>query len=248
MAETETTTAALVGATGGAGTTRTTVELALALAADGREVAVLDAAFATQGLSDYLQGALDPDLTALLTDEREAALSTGLVAFPSAEDLAGRAGAAPVRAPFERLARAKRPEAARALADRVDEAATAHDHVLLDVPPVAANQAVAAVEAAERVALLFPAGDRGVDAGRRLTDRLADLGASPDARVITRGDGGDVGTADAALSLPADAREPGDAPTFTGSGTYATGVEDVAAAALGVDLSLDRDGLLSSLR
>jgi cellulose biosynthesis protein BcsQ len=243
--ETETTTAALVGATGGAGTTRTTVELALALAADGRDVAVLDAAFATQGLSDYLPGALDPDLTALVTDERGAALSAGLVAFPSTDDLPGRAVAAPVRAPFERFARAKRAEAARALADRVDEAAAAHDHVLLDVPPVASNQAVAAVESADRVALLSPTGERGSDAGRRLADRLADLGAPPDARVVT-GTDDDVDAADATLSLPSNAREPGDAPAVVEGGAYASGVEDVADAALGVDLSLGDDGLLSS--
>lgn len=52
------TTIALVGATGGAGTTRLSLELAAALATDGRDVAVLDAAFATQGLSDYVSGTL----------------------------------------------------------------------------------------------------------------------------------------------------------------------------------------------
>ncbi|OYR95948.1 cell division inhibitor, partial [Halorubrum sp. E3] len=43
------TTLALVGATGGAGTTRTAVELAALGARDGRDVAVVDAAFTTQG-------------------------------------------------------------------------------------------------------------------------------------------------------------------------------------------------------
>lgn len=61
-------TAALVGAVGGAGTTRLAVEVGALLAADGDAVAVLDAAFATQGLGDYLDGRLDPDLTALVTD------------------------------------------------------------------------------------------------------------------------------------------------------------------------------------
>ncbi|SEO55941.1 hypothetical protein SAMN04487948_103228 [Halogranum amylolyticum] len=48
------TTTALVGATGGAGVTRTAVELAATLARDGRDVAVLDAAYATEGLSSTL--------------------------------------------------------------------------------------------------------------------------------------------------------------------------------------------------
>ena len=69
------TTLALVGATGGAGTTRTAVELAAMGARDGDDVAVVDAAFTTQGLSEYVAGRIDPDLTALLTDDPDAALS-----------------------------------------------------------------------------------------------------------------------------------------------------------------------------
>jgi Flp pilus assembly CpaE family ATPase len=46
---TDATTAALVGATGGAGTTRLTLETADLLAREGHAVAVFDAAFATQG-------------------------------------------------------------------------------------------------------------------------------------------------------------------------------------------------------
>lgn len=72
------TTIALVGATGGAGTTRLSLELAAALATDGRDVAVLDAAFATQGLSDYVSGTLDPDATALVTDAADVPLESGL--------------------------------------------------------------------------------------------------------------------------------------------------------------------------
>ncbi|WEL28362.1 Chromosome partitioning ATPase, ParA family [Haloferax volcanii] len=71
------TTIALVGATGGAGTTRLSLELAAALATDGRDVAVLDAAFATQGLSDYVSGTLDPDATALVTDAADVPLESG---------------------------------------------------------------------------------------------------------------------------------------------------------------------------
>lgn len=113
------TTAALIGATGGAGTTRTTVELATLLARDGRSVAVLDAALATQGLSDYLSGRLDPDLTAVLAEEEP--LAAALVDL-DLDGVSGRVACCPARAPFERLARAKTPEAARrfeAVADRL---------------------------------------------------------------------------------------------------------------------------------
>jgi len=44
-------TLALVGVAGGAGTTRTAVEMAATLARADRSVAVLDAAFGTQGLA-----------------------------------------------------------------------------------------------------------------------------------------------------------------------------------------------------
>ncbi|KKF39305.1 hypothetical protein FK85_29590 [Halorubrum saccharovorum] len=60
---------ALVGATGGAGTTRTAVELAALGARDVRDVAVVDAAFTTQGLSEYVSGRIGTDLTTLVTDE-----------------------------------------------------------------------------------------------------------------------------------------------------------------------------------
>nr|WP_227776770.1 hypothetical protein [Haladaptatus pallidirubidus] len=61
-------TAALVGATGGAGTTRLCIELGAMLAHAGRDVAILDAAFATQGLARHVPGRIGNDLTALLTD------------------------------------------------------------------------------------------------------------------------------------------------------------------------------------
>lgn len=61
--------AALVGATGGAGTTRLAVEVGVALAAAGRDVLVVDAALATQGLSRYVDGRLEPDLTTVLVQD-----------------------------------------------------------------------------------------------------------------------------------------------------------------------------------
>ena len=183
------TTAALVGVTGGAGTTRTTLEAAVALAVDGADVAVLDAAYATQGLGDYLAGRLDPDLTALVTDRAEMPLSTGLIDLDLDLDAAvdGRVACCPVDAPFERLARAKSAEAAQRFETRIEEAAAAFDHVFVDVPPIAANQAVAAVTTCERVGLVAPAGDRGADATARTQERLADLGTAADLLVSTGG-------------------------------------------------------------
>jgi len=174
------TTASLIGAVGGAGTTRLTVELGALLANDGRDVVVLDAAFATQGLADYLPGRIDPDLTTLLTDERAAPLSAGLVDVPLDAE-SGRLACCPAAAPFERLARAKSPAAAQALESRIATAAETFDHVLVDTPPVAANQSVAAVNATARTVVVAPATTRGRDAIQRTTGRLDDLGVGSEA-------------------------------------------------------------------
>ena len=125
-------TLALVGATGGAGTTRTAVELAALGARDGRDVAVIDAAFTTQGLSEYVTGRIDTDCTSLVTDDTGAPLSAATYPItidtdsPTGDDgsagLPGRVDAIPARAPFERLARAKTAEAAQKLEGRIDEA------------------------------------------------------------------------------------------------------------------------------
>jgi cellulose biosynthesis protein BcsQ len=179
------TTAALVGVAGGVGTTRTTLEAAAALAADGADVVVLDAAYATQGLGDYLPGRIDPDLTTLVTDRAEEPLSVGLIDLDAGTD--GRVACCPVDAPFERLARAKGVEAARRFEGRIEAATATFDHVLVDVSPVASNQAVAAVTTCERVGAVAPVGDRGADATARLRERLADLGTAADVLVATGG-------------------------------------------------------------
>ena len=184
------TTGALVGATGGAGTTRLAVEFGATLARDGREVAVLDVAFATEGLARHVSGRVDPDLTELLVgDEPVAAdrlLAEGLREHPVTAGLSGRLELGPARAPFERLARAKTAEAAQRFEALLGEAAREFDHVLVDVPPIAANQAVAAVTAADRVAVVAPPSERGVDAVQRTRGRVADVGASVDAVVANR--------------------------------------------------------------
>jgi len=235
-------TAALVGATGGAGTTRLTVELGALLANDGRDVCILDAAFATQGLADYLSGRLDPDLTALLTDDADAPLSDGVVDFSLDSD-GGRLACCPAAAPFERLARAKSPAAAQAFESRVATAATTFDHVLVDTPPVAANQAVAAVNATDRTVLVAPAATRGRDAVQRLSDRLADLDVDIDGVVSTRGE---LAVADAAV--PETDADVTAAPTCLADSSMATAVATVADIAVdATPATEDGRGLLDSV-
>ena len=175
---------ALVGAAGGVGTTRLTLEAGTLLARDGRDVAVLDAAYATQGLADHMSGRIDPDMTALCLEDQP--LEAGLL--DRRLEAAGRLAVCPARAPFERLARAKTPEAAEALEERIAEAERAFDRVLVDVPPVAANQAVAAVSAADAVAVVADAA-RATAVLPRARDRLVDVGVDPTATVVTRTDG-----------------------------------------------------------
>jgi Flp pilus assembly CpaE family ATPase len=61
-------TTALVGATGGAGTTRLAVEFTALLTREGEAVCVLDAAYATPGLAQYVAGRIGPDVTALCVE------------------------------------------------------------------------------------------------------------------------------------------------------------------------------------
>lgn len=193
-------TLALVGVAGGAGTTRTAVEMAATLGRAGRSVAVLDAAFGTQGLATYVAGRITDDATAVAVGEStvEAAL------YDADYDVPGRVAFCPAHAPFERLARAKTPESARAVERAVAEADDRFDHVLLDVPPVAANQAVSALTTADRRALVAPATQRGADLLPRQRGRLRDLDAPADAVVATRADASDAVTlADADHELPA---------------------------------------------
>lgn len=234
-----TTTAALVGATGGAGTTRLTVEFAAAMARDGREVAVLDAAYATQGLAGHLQGRIDPDVTALVTEERS--LAEGLVELPV--HAPGRVVCCPAYAPFERLARAKTPDAAQQFESFVRDAAVGYDHVLVDAPPVAANQALAAVTATDRTVVVAPGTARGRDALPRMRDRLLDVGVSEPRIVHNRTTDDDV--ADAAVP-ESDVTAPADVPvTDEGGGAFTEAVVEAVDATLDASLDVEfEDGLL----
>lgn len=190
------TTAAVTKATGGAGATRTCLELAATLARAGHAVAVLDVDLATQGLAGHVRGRVDADATAVYTDE--ATLDAAL--YDLDLDLPGSVAVCPARAPFERLARAKTPDSARRFEDALATAAGRFDAVLVDVPPVATNPGVSAVTAAERVVAVTPGSDRGVDALARLRERLQDVGAAPGLAIANRADGDHpVESADATL-------------------------------------------------
>ncbi|MDZ5811574.1 ParA family protein [Halorubrum sp. AD140] len=259
------TTLALVGATGGAGTTRTAVELAALGARDGRDVVVVDAAFTTQGLSEYVSGRIGTDLTALVTDETDAPLSAAThpidvgpagAARGEEADPPGRADAVPARAPFERLARAKTAEAAQKLERRIDEAATAYDAVVVDAAPVGSNEVVAAVTAADRVEAVSPATRHGRDALQRLRGRIADVGESVDgsiavardARAGSKREGLDDGV-DTVLPAvdPAIERAPTAA---TDAGEYVRALAETYERALGASLGieLEEPGLVERLR
>lgn len=235
-------TLAFVGATGGAGTTRVAVETAATLARAGRSVAVLDAALDTQGLARFAEGRIDPDLTSVLTDE--APLADALV--PAWSDLPGRAALAPVHAPFERLARAKSEAAARRLSEAIRQAATEFEYVVVDVPPVADNPAVAAVTTVQRRALVAPAGQRGRDSLSRMRGRLADVGADADAVVATdlAGDGSTVPDAD--HRLPNGDRAAVPPTSVSPDAEFAPAVAEATSALLDADLDLEfpSEGLL----
>ncbi|MFC6787021.1 AAA family ATPase [Halobaculum halobium] len=237
-----------VGAVGGAGTTRTTVECAAALARGGRDVAVLDAAYATQGLSEFVSGRVDPDLTSMCLDP-ERALADGLYDLDVAVD--GRVALAPAHAPFERLARATDERAAQVLADRVAEAVSRFDHVVVDVPPVAANPAIAAIHAVDRVAIVAPDTEHGADGRRRQRDVLRDIDA-PDSdpasvAVAVPGsdersgkDGSDADSADGAdAMIPRGPEEFTAAPACLGSGAVAAGVVAATERLFGTDLGIE---------
>lgn len=233
-------TLALVGAAGGVGTTRLAVECGAALACDGRDVVVVDAAFATQGLAAYLDCHVEADATALATDETT--LAAALYEYPA--DLPGRLTLCPAAAAFERLARAKRPEAAERLGDRIAAASLAHDAVLVDVPPVAANQAVAAVEAVERLALVTVDSSQGAEALARQRDRLADIGVTPDAVFLNRADdhGDTVSGGHVVHAIPAgDPAGPTCVSPDTG-GQFATAVVEAVEGLFGTSLDIDTGG------
>jgi septum site-determining protein MinD len=230
-----TTVCALVGVAGGVGATRLTYECAALLAATGRTVAVFDAAFDTQGLAAYVDGRLDADATALLTDEVQ--LEAALHEQPL--DVPGRLVVCPAAGPFERLARAKTAGAANRFEDHLAATALSHDVVLVDTPPVGANQSVAAVNAADRTVLIAPDSPRGDHALALARERLADVGSSAAAVVANRSDGDCL---DADVHVPtAETTRPTACPAClpVADDPFTRAVAGVADEALDVGLDID---------
>ncbi|MEZ3115999.1 ParA family protein [Halobaculum sp. MBLA0147] len=170
-------------------------------------------------------------------------------------DVPGSVVAVPARAPFERLVRAKTTDAARRLGAVCADLRERADHVLLSVPPVAANQHVAAVEAVDRVVAVAPGTDRGADGLRRLRDRLADLDTATDAVAATgterdadatTGDG--LAAADA--TLPDTGRPPTATPAALGDDESAAATVAAVETLLDVDtgVTVDTDGALDGVR
>ncbi len=230
-------TAALVGTVGGAGTTRLAVECGAALAADGKEVAVLDAALDTQGLRRHVPGDLSPEFAGVLTDETE--LEDALVDHPDSEELPGRLALAPVRAPFTRVAAAKTPAAGERMSDLLD--ATGFDFLLVDTPPIGTNPAVGAVTAADGAALVAPDTDRGRDGVARERGRLADIGAPEPLVVYNRADGEGKG----AHRIPTfDGYGAGESAVAGGETPFAPAVASLAGELLETDIETESEGML----
>lgn len=230
------TTVALVGAAGGVGTTRLTLEFGRLLAGNGIDTAILDASYGTQGLSDRIPGRIAPDVTTLCL--QEAPLEEGLIDL-SLEG-AGRLATCPAYAPFERLARAKTADAAERFGELIEEAGRHFECVLVDTPPVATNPAVAAVTTAETVAIVCD-GDRAESAVPRTEDRLADLGTGSSTTFVTRtSEHPDADVAIPAFDVDAPVTDP-DAPAY---GALCDAVERIT------DTSIDRPeagGLLDEI-
>lgn len=245
--ETAPTTAAVAGVTGGAGATRMTVEVGTALAMDGADVALTDVAFGTQGLSDYVPGRIDDDIVTLVTGEDPQPLAATEV-LPV--DTEGRLECLPSRASFGALARAKTAGAATTFGDVLDQLATEFDFVLVDTPPVATNPAVAAVTAADRVGLVAPGTNRGVDALQRTRARLTDIGTTDDLAVANRCEevpDGSIGIAVPESELTAVT----DAPAVTAlNPEFAPAVVAVAEGLFdrSLDLAFEEPGLTERLR
>jgi hypothetical protein len=143
------------------------------------------------------------------------------------------------------VVRAKTPDAAREFERLVSEAAERFDHVLLDVPSVAANQSVAAATTADRRVLVTPDTRRGADALPRMAGRLRDVDAPADVELSNRG-GVVVERADA--SVPAGPSGVPDAPAVSGDEAFVAGTRDAAEVALGIELGVeDESGLLGGL-
>ncbi len=218
-----------VGGVGGVGTTQSILEIGGVLARNGQDVLVFDLDFATQGLAHHVEGSIDLDSTALLTDP-EHELRNAIQEWPVDGD--GRFELIPALAPFVRIAEAKSETAGSRVKERLEAATDRADWVLVDVPPVVSNQAIGAVTAADRLVAVIPPSERGVDALQRERGRLADVGTSfDDVLAVGAGDP----PPDATAHIP---DRPRDAPTHRPA-TLSTGGSFARAVAQATDALLD---------
>jgi MinD-like ATPase involved in chromosome partitioning or flagellar assembly len=223
-----------LGAAGGVGTTRLAIECGATLARSGRDVAVFDASFETQGLAAHVTGEIAPDVTTLVTEE----VSLEATLYEYGVDTPGRLALCPARAPFERLARAKTAGAARQFERQLAAASLSHDVVLVDTPPLGTNQALAAVNAADRVAVVTVDSRRGRDALAQAQERLDDVGAAADAVVANHSEGS-LADADAAIPT-SEVTDPENCPAcLPPDGVFAPAVADATEHVLGEPLELE---------
>jgi MinD superfamily P-loop ATPase len=111
--------------------------------------------------------------------------------------------------------------------------------VLVDTPPVAANQSVAAATAADRVAVVTVDSRRGADALARTRARLQDLDTAADAVVVNRAGEGVVTEADARVP-ETDVRRAADCPaSVPPDEEFAPAVAGATARATGLALDLE---------
>jgi cellulose biosynthesis protein BcsQ len=241
--------AALAGATGGAGTTRLTLETGALLARTGERVAVFDAAFDTQGMVDHVEGRVEADAVDLVTDDAVEP-ADAMVEQPTAGE--GALHLAPARAPFAGIARGKTEGAAQSFESTLRAAADRFDRVLVDTPPLGANQAVAAVTAADRVSVVAPATTRGIDALQNVRGRIEDVDATVDATVGNRHATATVVESAFDVVVPEHPETvPSAVPVADDEdGAFAQTIAAVARVAVGADpdVEFDADGYLSRLQ
>lgn len=228
-------TLAFVGAAGGVGTTRLTVECGGTLARAGWDVAIFDAAFATQGLAGYVDEEIHDDVTALVTGETT--LEQALYRLDL--DASGSVSLCPARAPFERVSRAQTARAAERFEEQLAAAALSHDLVLVDTPPINSNQGLAAVNTADRRILVTVGTDRGAAALSTSRERLADIGHEEAIVVVNRAT--DAARIDADVTIPESrvTRARNAPATIDPDGSFAPAVAAMTEDLVGVPLDLE---------
>lgn len=162
---------ALVGAAGGAGTTRLAVETAGRITARGETAVLVDTDFATQGLAEYVPGQFPTDIVGALCDQRPIETVTS----PLSVDHTPPPQAAPSFAGLSRVATALETDAAAHLSEELSALTDTYEHVLVDTPMPVTNPAIAAVAAADTVGVVFPRSVRGIESLHRTAGFLNDI-------------------------------------------------------------------------